>query len=362
MAGHKPELEEQQFADLPYARRTKDRREALRGAVALYEGEEDTPSREIPGFPHIRRVYRLAPGVHRLFKNEPFVVEEKLDGYNVRVFRHQANLLACTRGGFICPFTSAWARIWAGEWDLEGFLDDHPEHALCGEVINDNPYHHQRYPDLEPGAHFHLFEIVDPDGAFLPPEDRYALADRYALPQVPRFGRHDSGRVDALYELLRDLDRRQREGIVMKALDAAKLLKFVTPASDINDIRDSLEIAFDLPGGFFHNRWMRVAMSVRELGLDPDEYARRLGAAFLEGCPHTPALREASQRYVIHLPDEATWEQLYTRIAQQVKVRCERQRTVCIRGHELLEVTFSRLFNRSSSRFYRMLHGHLYTD
>lgn len=362
MPGHKPEVEHTRFADIEYTRRTKDRRQRMRGAIGLFEQGSEEPDREIPGFPHIKRVYRLAPGVQRMFRDEPFAVEEKLDGYNVRLFRHQGRLLASTRGGFICPFTTAWAEIWADEWDLNGFLDDHPGHALCGEVLGQNPYHHQADPALGPGAHFFLFELVDADGRFLMPEQRYELAERYGLPHAPRYGTRSSHEIRALLDLLRELNEHGREGIVMKSLNAARYLKFVTPASDINDIRDSMLLAFELPGGFFHNRWLRVALSVRELGLDESEYARRLGAAFLEGCPHSPEFEEASQQYTIQVPDQATWKALYNRMVQQVKIREDHSETVRLRGRELLQVTFSRVFERSSSRYQRMLRGYLYTD
>lgn len=64
-----------------------------------------------------------------------FYAEEKLDGYNVRLFCHNGAYYALTRGGFVCPFTTEWAEIWAQRHGLGAFFRDHPNQVLCGEGV-----------------------------------------------------------------------------------------------------------------------------------------------------------------------------------------------------------------------------------
>ncbi|MFW5908577.1 MAG: RNA ligase, partial [Desulfosalsimonas sp.] len=186
----KSDFEVLEFEGYTYHRYKKDR-DVLRGTLD-FPAEESRIERTVPGFPQIQRVYRLKEGVERLFGNETFFAEEKLDGYNARIFQHQGLLLAATRGGFICPFTTEWASIWRKDKNLGSFFRDYPGHVLCGEVIGDNPYNWQRDPNMAPGAHFFTFEIIAPDGNFLPPEERYRITSDYGLPGVPKMGRHST--------------------------------------------------------------------------------------------------------------------------------------------------------------------------
>jgi putative ATP-dependent DNA ligase len=357
----RPAVETQRFGDLVYRRAAKDRGSEPRGTLWLPESGESGPTR-VPGFPPIRRVYRLKAGVKRLFGRHTFVGEEKLDGYNARLFRHGERVLAATRGGFLCPFTTEWAEIWAEDTGIGRFLEEHPERVLCGEVLGDDPYNHQREPGLPAGAHFRVFDIAEPDGRFLPPDERHALAGQYDLPHVPVAGHFSARRLEDLYDTLRELNERRREGLVMKSLDAERLMKFVTPESDCADIRDSFNVAFDLPAGFFQNRLYRASMAVDELCLDRDAYAHRLGAAFIEGCPRAGPYRESSRSCVIYVRSQDTWERLYGQLAGQVRIELDAIDTAEVAGREMHRVAFRRVYDRSTHRFRRMLRGHLSTD
>src|SRR3990170_903361 len=115
-------VEQREYNGLKYWRYTDDIGTTLRGTVILFDTSGQRPVRTIPGFPHIRRVYRLRPGVQRFFHTNPFFVEEKLDGYNVRLLIHQGQLLALTRGGFVCPFTQSGQRSGGTDTILNAFL------------------------------------------------------------------------------------------------------------------------------------------------------------------------------------------------------------------------------------------------
>ncbi len=355
------EIDELSYNGLSYGRQRKDG-SFPRGTVHLYHPDTGSLSRQIMGFPSIKRVYRLQPGIKRLFKKMPFWAEEKLDGYNLRIFMHEGNLLAATRGGFICPFSTDWAQIWAQDNNLNHFFRDHPQHILCGEVLGDNPYNLQRHKDLPEGAHFFVFEICAPDGSFLPVETKQDLVRQYQLPAAPSLGKFDTSQRRELYSLLRDLNFQGKEGVVLKSEDSTRLMKFVTPECDIQDIKDGLRVGFDLDMGFFQSRYMRIGFFVQELGLDQEEYARKLGRAFLEGIPTTGDFKGAQEEYTIYLSQRSTWEALRTMLMSQVKIRCLEISPQEIQGRDMLKIRFARIYTRSSKRYQKMIQGYLHQD
>lgn len=356
----KPDFEILEFDGITYHRHKKDR-EVLRGTLD-FPAEEDRAERTIPGFPQIQRVYRLKEGVERLFGNDIFFAEEKLDGYNVRIFRHHGRLLAASRGGFICPFTTEWTSIWGEDKNLNRFFREYPGHVLCGEVIGDNPYNWQRDPNMAPGAHFFIFEITAPDGRFLPPEERYRIAADYRLPTVPKMGRYSAAQIEKLYELMRELNDRGREGVVLKDAQGDRRLKFVTPTTDLQDLKDALRIGFDLSSGFFFNRYLRASIFTKELDLDHEEYARRIGWAFLDGCPDPNSFQRASEKYTIYVQSENTWEALCRQLKPRVLIVCDNKKEVRILGRQMLRIDFRRIYQKSTQKYKRILKGHLHKD
>ncbi|MEM0112795.1 MAG: RNA ligase, partial [Fervidicoccaceae archaeon] len=97
----------------------------------------------IPGYPQIARILILNKAVPQHFK-DLVVVEEKMNGYNVRVVEYAGKLLALTRGGFICPYTThRLERIFR-----EREVDELDGHIVFGEVVGEeNPYTRYSYPE-----------------------------------------------------------------------------------------------------------------------------------------------------------------------------------------------------------------------
>lgn len=354
-------IEHNEYNGLVYSRQRKDS-SFPRGTVHLYNEDQSRPGRSITGFPHIKRTYHLHAGIKRLFKNDSFKAEEKLDGYNLRLFSHAGRLLAATRGGFICPFSTEWAGIWAEEYDLDGFFRDYPGYYLCGEVMGDNPYNRQSSVDLSPGAHFFVFEICKPDGTFLPVSTKEELLREYGLPAVKELGTFNALQGEELYALLRDLNSRGKEGVVLKSPDSSRRMKFVTPECDIQDIKDGLEVGFDLDMGFFQSRYMRVVYFVKELGLDKDEYSRKLGRAFMDGIPVSENYQGAREEYTVYLSSRNTWQSLLSMLMSQIKIRTLETSWQHVRGKEMLKVRFARIYTRSGKRYQRMIKGVLHQD
>ncbi len=97
----------------------------------------------IRGYPKIRRTLILYPSL-KLHFNSEVAVEEKMNGYNVRIALINGKIVAFTRGGFVCPYTTKKA---PEIMDMSAFFIDHPELVICGEMVgSENPYvtHHYR--------------------------------------------------------------------------------------------------------------------------------------------------------------------------------------------------------------------------
>ena len=278
---------EDEFEGVRYVRFRDSAKGFRRGTVVFEDGEA------VIGFPHIKRVVQLENGIRRVFKNKPFYVEEKVDGYNVRVVKVGEKVLALTRGGFICPFTTE--RIL--DFVNDEFFKNYPNLVLAGEMAGpESPYIVEGPPYVKEDIRFFLFDIQEKGtGKSLPVEERYKLAEEYGILQVESFGIFDHSGLDDLYDLMERLREERREGIVMKTPDMKKIAKYVTPYANINDIRIGSHIFFDLPHGYFMGRIKRLAFYLAEKhvkGEGFDEYAKALGKAILR--PFVESIHEVA--------------------------------------------------------------------
>ncbi len=236
----------------------------------------------IRGFPSIPRVLVLETGIPAYFE-EPIAVEEKLNGFNVRI-ADVGEPLAFTRGGTICPYTTRMARELL---DLESVFEAHPEQMLCTEFIGpENPYTAHSYPDVDSVA-ARVFDIRDREtGTPMPVERRREVAARYDLPQPELFGIFDPDEaVDAVKEVILELDDDGREGVVMQSTDGRNLLKYTTGYQHQQDLAFAFSLPFDYGRDFLFSRLIREGFQAVEFDEDEgaiEARAHRLGEALLE--------------------------------------------------------------------------------
>jgi len=119
----------------------------------------------VPGFPSIPRTLVVDPGIAGVFE-ETIYIEEKLNGYNVRIARADGELFAFTRSGYICPFTTSIVRA----DPFETFLTEFPDLTICGELIGmNNPYTPQEYrKSTASGFEYLTFERTEMERRFPP--------------------------------------------------------------------------------------------------------------------------------------------------------------------------------------------------
>jgi len=282
-ARHKRKVVGALYRDVGYERMT-DRYAGLPRGTALFGPHA------VYGYPSIGRMLALQAGLREHFKH-PFWVEEKVNGYNVRIFRSNDRLLALTRGGFVCPFTTD--RI-ADLLDVRVF-EHHPDLVVCGEVAGpDQPYLESTPPFVDGDIALFVFDLMRRDRpGFLPQEEAYALTESFRLPTVQQFGRLTADDLPAIHDILLRLNDEGREGLIFKEdIAGGRRAKYVTSNSSVSDIRVTAAEMMELPPEFFTNRILRLVLFLREQGLGHTaDLDRRLGAAFLDG------LLEATRQY-----------------------------------------------------------------
>ncbi|NHN47904.1 RNA ligase [Halostella sp. JP-L12] len=255
-------------------RRLGDARHGLERGTVLIDGVV------VRGYPKVPRTLTLSEGVPRHFDG-PLIVEEKLNGYNVRVAR-VGDLLAFTRGGYVCPYTTHLVR----ERDFGSLFEDRPDLVLCGEVIGpENPYTEHDYDGVDSAA-FRAFDLREREtGAPLPVDERRRLCDSRGVPQTRSFGRYDSAEApDAVENIVRSLDDEGREGVVMQSLDGRRQLKYTTASAHRDALAHAFSLPFDYGRDFVFRRVIREAFQSVEFEEDEAtarERAHRLGEAIL---------------------------------------------------------------------------------
>jgi putative ATP-dependent DNA ligase len=253
-------LHEEEYKGILLVRLMHDYKDFIRGTV-FYEDSF------IPGYPRIMRVLHLGNGIKRYLK-EGFYVEEKVDGYNVRVAGIKGIPIALTRGGFICPFTTD--RI-PDLIDMN-FFSKYPEYVIGGEVVGpNNPYNTEFIPYIKEDVVLLCFDLFDENRIRLNPEERYKILEDFNIKQVRRWGPFSLLDIDNIKEIVLELDRDEREGVVIKPLTIGKPIKYVTISSCLRDLQATANLITELPAGFYIQRILRSLFFCYEFDITLNE-------------------------------------------------------------------------------------------
>jgi len=238
----------------------------------------------VRGYPSVPRMLVLDTGVRSVFDgDETVVVEEKLDGFNVRIADVGTDgPLAFTRSGYVCPYTTGRVRDLL---DLGAFFADHPEAMLCAELIGpETPYTTHDYDDV--GSHaVRVFGVRDrASGTPLPVARRRDRCARYGFPQPRLFGRcAPEEAVETVRDAIADLDASGREGVVLKAGDGEPRVKYTTAAQHHAELAYAFSLPFDYGRDFLFSRIVRDAFQAAECDDDAalERRAHDLGESVL---------------------------------------------------------------------------------
>jgi putative ATP-dependent DNA ligase len=242
------------------------------------------PFEVIRGFPKIQRAMMLEPALKAHFTCDRVAVEEKMNGYNVRVALINGEILALTRGGHICPYSTEKARILIPP----RVFKEHPEWVLCGELVGpDSPHVPKDVYGIE-SLDFFLFDIREKNtGIPLPVPERHEIAEKYGIKNVRLFGVFETDKAcEEIQRIIRRLGEQGREGVVIKDVRMKEPpLKYTCSESNCKDLEYAFTYFHDYGRSFFYSRIIREAFQSVEWKESEDEVQRRckrLGESLLK--------------------------------------------------------------------------------
>ncbi len=250
----------------------------------------------IRGFPKIRRAMILEPAIKKHFPHtDTICVEEKMNGYNIRIIAIDNNPVALTRKGYVCPYSTEKVR----EMISCSFFRDHPELVVYGEMVGpDNPYIPKDIYDVDSIAFF-VFDIRHKKtGNPIPVDQRRKLAGEYGFRQVPYFGEFKKEEAFlSIHKLIRELGEKGREGVVIKdpqMIDPP--VKYTSSQSNCADLEHAFEFYNDVGRDYIFSRVVREGFQAVEWEEDMQEIERRslrLGKSIL--LPMIRTIRKVGQ-------------------------------------------------------------------
>lgn len=284
----------------------------------IERGTVIAPGRKIIwGFPHIKRIFTLENGLKRNIKENTVFIEEKIDGFNIRIAEINGKIYAFSRGGFLDYFVTEKAR----ELGLEKFFEAHPKYVLCGEMIGNTPY---TKPKKEFDVKLFVFDIDDGHGNYLPCEMKYEILDRYGINSVPRIGKFKINESKKLERVVLDINKARKEGMVIKSEGRLDVVKYVNTNADIDDIKNCAHLFFDMPFGFFNQRVLRSSFFIKDYNLDRKKYAEEIGTAYLNGLIKALDIvssgRDIEDEFEIFIGNEDTWEKIRKHTGKEVRL------------------------------------------
>lgn len=227
------------------------------------------------GFPKIRRAMVLYPTLEKQFCGlKKVAVEEKMNGYNVRVARINGDILAITRSGYICPYTTERAKV---KLNLQ-FFEDFPHLVLYGEMVGpDNPYVPKEIYNIE-SVEFYIFDIREKNtGKPLPIERRRKLLEKYGFLQVRTFGEIPLETApEKIAAIVRELGKNGHEGVVIK--DPEMILppvKYTSSQSNCSDLRHAFRFYNESARDYMLSRIVREGFQTVEWAENEAEFKNR---------------------------------------------------------------------------------------
>ena len=240
------------------------------GTMACFDNEIHV----IRGFPKIRRTLMLSKALEKHFNGE-IAVEEEMNGYNVRIASINGKIIAFTRGGYICPYTTKKA---PQLMDLNQFFQEHPDLVICGEMLGvENPYVSHYYPEIGKLG-FRIFDIRKKhSNKPLSIKEKRGILKKYNLPSVRLLGIYSLEEAPSkILELVTELGEDNREGVVIKDLEMQiPPLKYTSSQAHDGELIYAFKYPFDLGKAFFFSRVIREGFQAYEMKDSTEELGKR---------------------------------------------------------------------------------------
>ena len=229
----------------------------------------------IPGYPHIKRIFTLKKGIAKNIKGKELFIEEKIDGFNVRIASIENKIFGFSRGGFLDLFVTEKAN----EANFEAFFQDNPDFIICAEVIGNTPH---TPPTKKVDVKILVFDIINEKGEYLNPREKYRTIEEYNLEGVPRFGefKNNEKEIKKIEKISLKINKSGCEGMIIRS-EIGEKIKYVNANSDISSLGKGAKKIFDMPLGFFIQRMLRSAIYISDFKLKGAAYAKKMGEEIL---------------------------------------------------------------------------------
>lgn len=316
----------------------------------------------IPGYRRIMRILSLKNGINRYFKKERFYVEEKMDGYNVRIVMIDGKLLTFTRGGFVCPFTTN--RI--SEFIDLKFFKENIGFIIGGEVVGPgSPYNVEDVPYIKDDITFFAFDIFDNTSRILSVEERYEILEKYKIPQIRRWGPFSSDEIDKVKEIVLQLNRENREGVVIKSILNEKAIKYVTLSSCLKDLQATAGLITEIPAGFYIQRIIRAIFFCHEFGIPLNEQYLMEAAKALYLIPANVLSQiekggSLIENFEVNIREDK--EVIYELIDHFNKADVNSKLLSIEKNNNLYKARFQKIYTKGTKELRRKLNGHGFFD
>lgn len=236
----------------------------------------------IPGYPHIPRIYFLKTGLTR-YLSYPFYVEEKIEGYNVRLVKIENEILAFTRRGYLCPFaTDRWIDFLP---KLPEFFEMYPNLIVCCEVAGpENPFVSESPSYIKEDVNFFIFDFMEMGtGKFVPVYQKLKLLEKFQFnaPEI-KGPFHPTKDYENIKKLILRYHYEKREGVVFKPENEGQRIKYVTPFSNIEDLKVVFPYLGEIDPHFVSLRLIRLALNLAEFQEVKEEIYQNLGPVLFE--------------------------------------------------------------------------------
>ena len=246
------------------------------------------------GYPKIRRPLMLAAAINRHF-SDLVAVEEKMNGHNVRILSLNGEIVALTRGGFICPYSTEVARRLVPE----AVFEEHPSLVLCGEMVGpENPYVSTALYATD-SIDFYLFDIAEKNcRRTLGVHKTHEFAQEFGLKATAFLGEFHKERAAArIKRIVIKLGRQGREGVVMKDPEnIVAPLKYTSSTTNCSDLAVAFRYYNDYALDFFVSRAVREGFqSVEWNESEEDRRARALSLGESILLPLVETIKRAQQ-------------------------------------------------------------------
>ena len=242
------------------------------------------------GFPKIRRALMLDACIKKHFHNiNTVAVEEKMNGFNVRLVLVDGEVMVFTRGGFFCPYSTQKARQLVDRT----IFDEHPDFVLHCEMVGPhNPYVPRDVYNVESVA-FYIFDIrYKGSGIPLSVVQRCEFVEQYGLLSVRLFGIYAlDGAAPFIWDIIKRLGPEGREGVVIKdPLMVEVPIKYTCSQSNCADLAHAFSYYHDYGQDFLYSRVVREGYQTIEWGENEVEFKERclrLGECMLSSMAET---------------------------------------------------------------------------